>query len=116
MATSRPCGTVYAIEGTGTVSKSGTPALDVSAASISTGNTKVAVNGQDNIYLSDGSGINIVDSTTGYLRRPIGHGYPLHGGREQRRWLSCEPRPDVDFSIQRWNGDRRRQSRQCISG
>ena len=64
-------GTVYAIEGTGTVSKSGTPALDVSAASISTGNTKVAVDGQDNVYLSDGSGINIVDSATGYLRRPI---------------------------------------------
>jgi pectin methylesterase-like acyl-CoA thioesterase len=73
-------GTVYAIEGTGTLSKGATPVLNVSAGSISTGNTKVAVDGQDNIYLSDGSGINIIDSTTGYLRRPISTGGTLCTG------------------------------------
>ena len=64
-------GTVYAIEGTGTATKSSTPALNVGSSSVSTGNTKVAVDGQGNIYLSDGSGVNIIDSITGYLRRPI---------------------------------------------
>jgi hypothetical protein len=73
-------GTVYAIEGTGTLSKGGTPVLDVSSGSISSGNTKVAVDGQDNIYLSDGSGVNIIDSTTGYLRRPITTGGTLCTG------------------------------------
>ena len=67
-------GTVYAIEGTGTASKGATPELNVSSASISTGNTKVAVDGAQNIYLSDGTGVNIIDSTTGYLRRPISAG------------------------------------------
>jgi len=67
-------GTVYAIEGTGTASKGATPELNVSNGSISSGNTKVAVDGSDNIYLSDGTGINIIDATTGYLRRPISTG------------------------------------------
>ncbi|HZL26470.1 MAG TPA: pectinesterase family protein [Acidobacteriaceae bacterium] len=67
-------GTVYAIEGTGTASKNATPQLNVSTGSISSGNTKVAVDGLDNIYLSDGSGVNIIDSVTGYLRRPISTG------------------------------------------
>ena len=73
-------GTVYAIEGTGTATKSGTPALNVGSSSISTGNTKVAVDGQGNIYTSDGTGFNIIDSVTGYLRRPISSGGTLCTG------------------------------------
>jgi hypothetical protein len=73
-------GTVYAIEGTGTATKSGTPALNVSSSSVSTSNTKVAADGQGNIYLSDGKGVNIIDSTTGYLRRPITTGGTLCAG------------------------------------
>jgi hypothetical protein len=67
-------GTVYAIEGTGSASKGATPELNVSNGSISSGNTKVAVDGSGNIYLSDGTGINIIDAVTGYLRRPISTG------------------------------------------
>jgi hypothetical protein len=73
-------GTIYAIEGTGTAAKSSTPALNVGSSSVSTGNTKVAVDGQGNIYLSDGTGVNIIDSVTGYLRRPITTGGTLCTG------------------------------------
>ena len=67
-------GTVYALEGTGTASKGSTPELNVSSGSVSSGNTKVAVDGQGNIYTNDGTGVNIIDAVTGYLRRPITSG------------------------------------------
>jgi len=67
-------GTVYAIEGTGSATKGATPELNVSSGSVSSGNTKVAVDGQGNIYTNDGTGVNIIDAVTGYLRRPISTG------------------------------------------